>query len=422
VRALSALGDPAKFFRNAARKGDPFCIRLPGIGEVILTGTAEGARTLFRAPPALFEPVLPNPIEPLLGPDSLILLGGARHARERKLMAAPLCGRRMRALGGVILSAAVDAIDSRRVQTEISAQELARDLTLEVIVRAVFGVSDPHRQAEFRRATTNMLDAYAPHLSLMPQLRRRWLGLGWQRFVDARAELDRLLVAQIARRRQLGDGPDILSLLLEMRYEDGAAMDDAAILDELRTLLVAGHETTATGLVWALHYVHASERVRDRLRAEVADIDLGGRLDEVVRLPYLSAVCSEALRIHPVVPILLRRLRAPMNFLGVQLAAGTNVGVSVTLLHQDPSHYPHPERFEPERFLGSAKPEAHAYVPFGGGHRRCLGAGFATYEMKIALAAIMRSGRLTPVRGRTPKAVLRNITMGPNMDLRFTRS
>ena len=388
---------------------------------MVFTGTAEGAKEIFGAAPATFEPVRPNPIEPVVGPGSLILLAGERHRRERKLMSGPLSGQRMRALGGVIAAAASHSLDAVRDGAEISGQELAQDLTLEVIVRAVFGVDDPRRQAEFRRATVRMLDAYRPHLGLVPPLRRSWLGLGWRRFVQARTALDRLLVDQIARRRATGGGDDILSLLLAMRYDDGTQMADAAIVDELRTLLVAGHETTATGLVWALHYVHADESISARLRHEISHAEVPGDLQRVANLPYLSAVCHEALRIHPVVPIVLRRLRVPMQFRGLDLDAATNVGVAVTLLHRDPSHYPDPSRFAPERFVDT-KPLAHAYAPFGGGHRRCLGAGFAMYEMKIALAAIMRAARWSPVSMRAPRPVLRSITMGPDVDLRFRRA
>jgi cytochrome P450 len=418
AQALHAAVDPEGFFRHGARRGEPFAVRLPGVGTVYVTGHPDGAREIFTADPAGYETVQANPIEALLGPGSLILLAGERHARERRLLVPPFHGDRMRAYGRIIQDVVGAELARLAPGAAVSAQALMQAVTLQVIVRAVFGVEGDARRAQVHAAVTEMLDAYSPALMLVPGLRRELFGRGpWARFVRAREAFDRLLLGEVAARRVApgAAGEDILSLLVAVRDEDGRPLADAELLDELRTLLVAGHETTATVLCWALPYLHRQPEELARLRAELDALGPSPAAEALAAAPYLGAVANEALRLHPVVPIVLRRLRAPLTLRGHRLAAGDSVAVAVSLLHAREDVFPEPARFRPERFLERRySPFEHA--PFGGGHRRCLGAAFAAYELRLVLGTLLSRARLhldaASARGAL-RPVLRSITAAP---------
>ncbi len=419
LQALHAAIDPEGFFRRGARRGDPFAVRLPGVGEIVVTGHPDGARDVFTADPSSYETVQANPIEALVGPGSLILLSGDRHGRERRLLVPPFHGERMRTYGRVIQEVARAELALLQPGVPVVAQVLMQSITLRVIVRTVFGVEGERRCAEMQRAVTAMLDAYAPPLMLVPALRRDVAGRGpWGRFVRAREAFDALVLAEVARRREGASAPqeDILSLLVALRYEDGSALSDSDLLDELRTLLVAGHETTATVLSWAMHYLHRQPELVARLRAELRPLGQSPAPEAMAQLPYLGAVASEALRLHPVVPIMLRRVRAPLRLRGSLVPVGMNVAVAVSLLHGRTDIWEQPTRFWPDRFL-ARKYSPFEYAPFGGGHRRCLGAAFAAYELRIVLGTLIARARFSlgdePDRGPL-RSVLRGITAAPS--------
>ncbi|MBF6176106.1 cytochrome P450 [Nocardia blacklockiae] len=430
AHALWAGIDFERYFRwRRERDGDPFFVRFPGFGAVLFTGTASGAKELLRAPREILEPPQPNPIEPLVGSASLILARAARHRRERTLLAPAFHRDRIRRYGTVIREATVDELAGAgctppwRPGTRVDARAAARAITLRVILGAVFGVDDPHRRAEYTAAVGAFLTAFSGPLMLVPALRRGAFDRApWDRFEAARARLDALIDADIARRRGTGEpGADILGMLLHTRYDDGTGISDEDLRDHLRTMLVAGHETTATSLVWALFRLHRQPDTLRRLRAELDD---AGELppDELARLPYLDAVCHETLRLHPPVPIVLRRLTEPFALSGVALAAGDTMGIALPLLHSDPAIWAEPSLFRPERFL-----ERHygplEFAPYGGGHRRCLGAALADYELRIVLGTLLT--RVVPAlspryaRGRIPLAVPHNIATGPHAGITF---
>ncbi|MGW4530401.1 cytochrome P450 [Nocardia sp. NPDC004340] len=413
-----------------ARDGDPFRVRMPTLGSVLFTGTAAGARELFRAPTDLLEPPLPNPIEPMVGAASLILARAERHRRERALLAPAFHRNRISAYGNAIRDATRAELDGERTGapwrpgTRVDARAAARALTLRVILAAVFGIDEPARRAEYTAATTAFLESFGSTLFLVPGLRRHMFGLtGWERFAAARDRIDELIDAEVTRRRAHGGGgTDLLALLLDTRYEDGDAITDADLREQLRTLLVAGHETTATALVWALYRLHREPDTLARLRAELSAAGTDPDPAELMKLPYLDAVCQETLRLHPPVPIVLRRLTGDFTLLGKPLVAGDTMGVSVHLLHTDPAVWPEPRRFRPERFL-ERKYGPFEYAPFGGGHRRCIGATLADYELRIVLATVL-SGvrmRLSPrfARGGAPMSVPHTITVGPRRAITF---
>ncbi|CCF66283.1 cytochrome P450 [Nocardia cyriacigeorgica] len=411
------------FRRRRERDGDPFLLRFPGLGEAVFTGTPEGAREVFRAPVDALVPPRPNPIEPLVGTASLILTGGERHRRDRALLAPALHGTRVRGYGELIAESVRCEVDQWRPGSVIDARSAATAITLRVILDAVFGIGAERRPA-YLAAIGAFLGSFSGPLMLAPVLRRGLFGLApWDRFVAARERLDQLLLADIAERRDSPPGEDIASTLLGTRYEDGSTISDHDLCDQLRTLLVAGHETTANTLAWALLRVHREPAVLHRLRDELRAAGPEPAPQELLGLPYLDAVCQETLRLHPAVPIVLRRLTAPYTLRGVALGPDAIMGVAVPLLHSDPAVWSEPDRFRPERFL-DRRYTPFEFAPFGGGFRRCVGAALADTELRIALATIVGRTRLRlapPLdRDRLPRALPRGIATAPSRRIRFT--
>jgi cytochrome P450 len=413
--------DPEGFFRGCLeRRGDPFVVRMPGVGEVLVSGHPEAARDIFSAPPDTFEPLRSNPVEPLLGRHSLLLLSGERHRRERKLMTPPFHGERMRAYGAIIRERTLAEAATWRSGDWVSLGKSMRRITLDVILRAVLGIEGEARSDRFRKAVGEMLDAYTPPLLVLPAVRRPFPLGPWNRFVRARDAVCALFGDEIRERRRRGTAglEDILSLLMDARYEDGGALSETELVDELRTLIVGGHDTTTTGLVWALLHLHRNPAALQALRAELAPLGPDPSADVLEKLPYLGAVCNEALRLHPVVPIVPRRALRPLAFRGHAVAPGQNIAVATTLLHTHPDVWPDAHRFSPERFLAK-KYTPFEYAPFGGGVRRCIGAAFGAYQMRIVVGTLLARVRFEPHEGRVPARVLMNITMAPRGPVRL---
>ncbi len=394
--AVMAALDPDRFFRARQRSdGDPFVVWMPGLGDVVFTGHPDGARDIFRAPVDTLAPPLPNPIAPLVGDASLILLGGPRHKRERGLLMPAFHRARLQEYAEIIAAATTARLRDWNPGAVVDSRAAAADITMQVILEAVFGVHDAARRGEYTRVITDFLAAYSAPLMLAPVLRR---GPGpWASFVRRRAAFDRLLDAELLRDT---DGTSILSLLRSARYEDGSTITQADLRDELRTLLVAGHETTATALCWALFH----------LAGTPPPADAGPRIWE--------AVAKETLRLHPTVPIVLRRLLEPLSVRDRPVPAGGVVGVSLHLLHRHPDTWDAPAEFRPERFL-ERKYTPFEYAPFGGGYRRCIGFGLAELELQVALQTIHATVRLERLDQREPVAVPRGIAASPRNPIRF---
>ncbi|MEX2048537.1 MAG: cytochrome P450, partial [Gemmatimonadota bacterium] len=329
-------------------------------------------------------------------------------------------GERMRAYGSVMVEAARRAFAGLRPGEPFVAIERTTEISLEAIVRAVFGVEEPTRVVEWQRAIRATLDAAKPMFLFSKVTQRAPFGLGpWAAFLRASGEADRLLFEQIERTRPHTRGrEDILSLMIEARYEDGGAMTDDHIRDELRTLLIAGHETTAITLAWALYAVHRDASVKARLLSELDALGPDPAPDELARLPYLAAVVDETLRRFPVVDTVFRVLRRPWRFGGYELPAGMAIGALILLVHRRDDIYPEPDAFRPERFL-EGKPKPHEYLPFGGGHRRCIGAAFSHFESCVALATIMREVDLELCEPGEIRVTRRNVTLGPGGGVRM---
>ncbi len=426
LNTVTAPVDPEGYLRRRrAHRGDPVIVRMPGAGRMVITGDPEGARELFAGPVELFDVARPNLVEPLLGPGSLIMINGDRHRHERRLLMPPFHGQRIRTYGPIIQQATLDEIGTWQAGQRLDTQRLGQTITLRVIIRAIFGIDDDFRADRFATATTRLLNGYAPALAL-PAFRHTVGRLGpAARLRQHLADFDALLTAEIDTRRTAGvhGGQDILSLLLSSRYDDGTEPSATDLLDELRTMVVAGHETTATSLTWALYHLYREPALTRRLIHELAPLGRPPAPADLAALPYLGAVCQEALRLHPVVPMVARRLLAPWQFRGIDLAPGDTAAVATSLLHHNHQLWNQPFAFRPDRFLDHT-PRPFEYAPFGGGHRRCLGAAFADYEMRIALGTLLSTATLAMTHHDQtrpiPRPVPRNITFGPNRTLTLT--
>jgi cytochrome P450 len=419
ARAAWAGIDPEGFFRRHSTDTEPFLLKFPGLGDVLFVSTVDGARDILTAPTTLCRAPLPNPIEPVVGPNSLILLSGETHRRTRSILMPAFRGERVRSYVDLIADATNDEITALQPGDQLMVCDAAQAITLDVVIRVVFGVTDGARRAECARLIEELMRSGTAPLMLVPWLRREIAGRGpWAQLVAFRTQLDRLLSEQIEERRGMGDhGSDVMELILTATDEDGDALGDDALRDQLRTMLAAGHETSSTSLAWALYYIHRDESIRSRVIEELADASTPG---EIATLPYLGAVIHETLRMHPTVPIVLRRLTGPLTVAGVPRAAGDVIGIALPALHFNPDVWRNPESFDPNRFL-ERKPSPFEYAPFGGGYRRCIGATFAQHELAVAIGTILNTVELRMPRSeqlsKPPRAVPRGIATKPNREI-----
>jgi cytochrome P450 len=406
---------PCAFLDRCLRRyGNTFTLRLLGFGErgfsdVVFLADPAAIKEVFTAgPDALRVGELRAPMAPMFGPASILLLDGREHMRQRKLMLPPLHGERMAHYGELIAAATARELDSWRPGEPFALLPRMQTITFEVIMRAVFGLDDAERRAEVGGPLRRALDMIANPLSELAMGLPARIGPINVRasFERAIAEADGSLLAEIARRRTdpaLAERDDILALLLQARDEDGNPMSDRELRDELVTLLLAGHETTATALAWAFDYLLRDRRAHERLSADCRD-EGGGE--------YLEAVIEEVLRLRPPIAFVDRRLTRPVVLDGYPLAAGTIVAPCIYLVHRRPDLYPEPNRFRPERFL-EHPPETYSWLPFGGGVRRCVGASFATFEMRVVLKTILSHARLRSAAREPEPAMRRAIVLAP---------
>ncbi|AKT36700.1 cytochrome P450 [Chondromyces crocatus] len=420
LHTLFAGLDTPRFFKSCvSRYGDPFTVTLPA-GKVVVTGHPDGIREIFTAEPSTFGALTQIPLLPVLGKSSMLLLEGQAHKRERRLLMPPFHGDRMRAYGTLMRDITLRLAATLPSHGAFTAMQLTQAISLEVIIQAVFGVKQPERVKAFQDTIASYFSSYTVPLMFVPPLRRSFHGVSpWDRFQQTAHRFDILLDEEIAaRRRSSVEHEDILSLLLSARDEEGTPMTDEEIKDELRTMLIAGHETTAITMAWALYHVHRLPAVKARLLDELDALGPDPSPDALARASYLGAVCDEALRLDPVVILVPRRLKAPMTLRGVALPAGIGVMGAIVLAHHDPTIFSEPDQFKPERFL-DRKYSPFEYLPFGGGARRCLGAAFALYEMKIALGSLLLAHRFSLDEQGPVKAVRRNVTFGPKTGVRL---
>ncbi|HEX2391619.1 MAG TPA: cytochrome P450 [Solirubrobacterales bacterium] len=410
IQGFRYLHDPLGFLIGFQRRyGDVFTVRFPFFGRIVYVAHPDLVREVFTGAPSVFHAGEANAsvLEPALGPNSVLTLDGEQHLRQRKLLLPPFHGERVRRYGELIVEMTRREMARWPVGEPFAMRPHTQRITLAVIMRAVFGVHDEERLARFER----LIDDFAGRvgaITAVPFLRRDLGRLGpWARFLRSREALDEFIYEEIRlRRSEPGheERDDVMSLLLGARDEDGRPMSDEELRDELVTVLGAGHETTATGLAWAVERLVRNPEVQARLADSIA----AGEED------YLGATIRETLRSRPVIVDVARKLTAPATIGGYELPAGTFVLPAIAALHHREDVFPEPRRFRPERFLdGASKADNYAWIPFGGGVRRCIGAAFAEYEMRTILREFVKRAELRPA-GPTPERVrVRNITLAP---------
>ena len=394
-------------------------------GNVVTFSTVFDSRFVMVFDPALAKEVFQGSngqlhageanalLGPVVGERSVLLLDEAEHLRHRRLMLPPFHGRRLQAYEQVIRDTTDAEIDAWPVGEQFALLPTMQSLTLRVILRAVFGYETGPAEAELRRRLRAMVEPLARprRLLLLSAIRSRDRS-AVLRFEAQRRAVDEILYAEIARRRQepgLQQRDDVFSALLLAEDEDGARLSDSEVRDELVTLLLAGHETTATGLAWTFDLLLHNPAVLDRTReaADAGDDD------------YVDAVVKESLRIRPVIPGVGRVVRGEAFRLGgYEIPPGVEINPSIRTIHRRPDLYPGPRSFRPERFLGPDAPDTYTWIPFGGGTRRCLGASFALMEMRIVLRRVLERARLRPADPAPEKIQFRAITLAPRTGVR----
>jgi cytochrome P450 len=401
---------PIAFMEHCRRRyGDSFSVRFLGFETpMVMLSSPDALQALYSEPAHGLPPGRTISLLPVMGPRSVLLLEGAEHLARRRLMLPPFHGERMQAYESTVREIAEREVAAWPAGSAFALHPRMQAVTLEVILRAVFGVTDPERRERLRGLLPRLLNTTSSAaLQFKVLLARRFERrdpLGELRGLTR--QIDELLLAEIDERRrdpEVGEREDILSLLVTARFEDGEPMSATELRDQLITLLLAGHETTATALAWTIDLLLREQQSLARLTAEVNGEGDGS---------YLRAVIRESLRLRPVVPLAGRRLAADLTVDGVTLPAGTDVTPAIWLTHTRADLYPEPYAFRPERFLGRA-PATYGWVPFGGGVRRCLGAAFAELEMRVVLETMLRRRVLRAATPRPERVTRRNVTFSP---------
>ena len=438
VQMYNWIVDPLSYMEtNAQRYGDVIKAQFVNFPPFILIANPQMVQEVFSNDNKLFDCGKGNGIlKPVLGEHSLIMQDGDRHQRQRRLLIPPFHGDRMKAYGQLICQTATDAIAQNINGEAFSVRSTMQEISLRVILEAVFGLSEnsenPEQKLRYRNLK-QLLSLVLEGLSapwrvsflFLPILQKdlgNWSP--WGQFLDRSRQIDKLIYAEIESRRHepasiSQDRTDILSLLMAARDEAGEPMSDAELRDDLMTLLVAGHETTASALAWAFYWVHSQPQVFDRLIEELDGLGANPDPNIVYQLPYLTAVCNETLRIYPVGMLTFPRVvRSTIKIMDYEFEQGTYLAPCIYLLHHREDLYPNPKTFRPERFL-ERQFTPYEFIPFGGGSRRCLGMVFALFEMKLVLATVLTQFKLTFADLSPVKPARRGVTLAPSSNLRM---
>jgi len=376
----------------------------------IVVLTAEGARQVLSADPAGYDAFWKESFTGIAGPSSLWVLAGEAHRRERQLLSPPFHPRGFRGYGETMRAITRGHLEKWRPGQTLRALDTTLAISLDIIMRLVFGVEEAQFVEAGRVVLTRLLHTVHPMIVFFPWLQRSWFPL-WRRHARAKADFADWVRRHLAERRSRDCAAgDVLGRMLTTTYDDASRMTDEDICDELITILLAGHETTATALAWALYELGQHPAVLAKLRAELEPLGPDPDPDLVVKLAYLAAVCNETLRLHTLLAEVGRVTTAPLECQGYTIPAGKLVCVSIMSIHHDPALYPDPGRFQPERFIDRMY-SPFEFLPFGGGHRRCLGAGLSDYEMRIALAEMVMHWEFEPAS--VEREIRHDIAMGP---------
>ena len=426
IATLDFVRNPFRFLDICSRRyGDWFTVRVPGVSPFVFTSDPTAVHEVFLGDPdSLHAGEANRPPGAFMGEKSSLFLDGTAHLHQRRLLRPAFHGERMRSYADAMRSSADRAIAGFPIGQQFAIHPWMRTITFDVIMRTVFGIEQGARASELRDLLLRLFETYTGRAGTLFALRAMRVDLGpwspWGRALRLQRQVDAILYAEFAHRRAEGVNgrEDILSMLLEARDENGEPMNERVLRDEMLTLLLAGHETTAATMAWIIYRLLTRRDVMERARAEVQSVLDGAPVgaEHAGSLKYLEAVINETMRLDPVIPNFGRALKVPTRIAGRELPAGVVIAPCIYLVHRRPELWPEPDQFNPDRFL-AARPSPYAFLPFGGGTRRCLGAAFATYQMKILLADILSKVDLKPVPGYVARPLRRSIAFAPSNGL-----
>lgn len=430
-QTIQLIANPINFFDACAhRYGDIFTARVLGINSppVVFLGNPEAVKAVFTASPGQFElGKVTHVFKPLTGEKSLMMLDGNRHQRQRKLLMPPFHGERMQVYGELISEITEQVIAQLPRNSSFSMREWMCEITLQVILRVVFGIEPGARYQQLKTLIAEMLEAITnplySTLFFFPPLQKD-LGAGspWGHFLQRQKQIDELIYAEIAdrRRQDYSSRTDILSLLMSGQDEDGQPMTDGELRDQLITLLLLGHETTASSLAWAFYWIYSSTGVASKLQAELHTLGKKPHSEAIAQLPYLNAVCQETLRVYPIALISQPRVvKQPLEIKSYNFEPGTILVPCIYIAHHRRETFPNPRQFQPERFL-ERKYSPYEYFPFGGGSRACIGGAFSLFEMKLVLGTVISRLQLSLAEQPQVQPVRRGITIVPSGGVQMT--
>ena len=434
LQTLTLIADPIAFLEAQSRRyGDAFTLRVLGANSppVVFFSNPQAIQAIFTTLSSKFElGKVAYIFRPLTGDHSLIMQDGARHQHQRQMLMPALHGEGLSRWGQVICQLTEEKIGNWTIGSSLNIQTAMLEISLEVILRVVFGMQPGSRYQQIKQLLHRLLeDINSPLYSVQFFLPPLQQDLGswspWGQFVQLRQQIDDLLYAEIADRRAASDADrtDILSMLIGAKDEAGQSLSDVEIRDQLMTLLLLGHETTASGLTWVFYWLHRSPQICDRLRQELDALGANPDPLTLAQQPYLTAVCKEALRIYPIALISQPRLvKETIELEGYEFEPGAVLVPCIYLAHRRAQSYPQPDQFQPERFLLSKSP--YEYLPFGGGSRSCIGMALAMFEMKLVLATVLQHYSFTMAAShlRPVRPARRGITFVPPGDFRLVVS
>ncbi|MEY2914391.1 MAG: hypothetical protein RLZZ184_3700 [Cyanobacteriota bacterium] len=425
IQVLNWIFRPMPYMVECAKKyGDVFALKLQGnLPPMLFVHSPEAMQQVLSNDQKELEAPgdLNSIFQYLLGKNSVISLSGKAHQRQRQLIMPPFHGEKMRTYAELIENITTKVFNQQPKNQSFNIRNITQDITLQVMMEAVFGLYEGERAEKLKHLLCAILEQGGTPWRVIflyfPKLKETF-GISeiWKRQMKKQQQADQLIYQEIRERRENFDPKrtDILNLLMSAEDENGQPMTDAELRDELMTLLVAGHETTATAISWAFYWIHKLPEVREKLLAELDSLGENYDSNTVFKLPYLTAVCNETLRICPVGMLTFpRRVKTPISLCGYQLEPGTIVMGSIYLAHHREDTYPEHEKFRPERFL-EKQFSPYEFLPFGGGARRCIGLAFAQMEMKLILAKVLKTWSIKLVDTHEIKPKRRGLVTGPS--------
>lgn len=428
VQLLQWATDPIKLLEKSARQyGDSFTLEFYQGEPNIFVSNPDIIREIFSQDTNNFDAGKGNYVLlPLLGKHSTLLSDGKSHSRQRKLLFPPFHGEKIRHYGEKMATITEEVAKIWENGQPFCMRSAMQQITLEVIMQTVFGISDFERKAQLKARLVKSLELVTgsvlqSSLLFFPVLQKDIPASPWRVFLQRQKVIHQLLQAELEQRRNHEKEKDktVLSLLMQAEDEEGNPMSNEELRDQLMTLLLAGHETTATALTWAFYWIHKFPKVREKLLTELANISNPSDIKALNQLPYFNAVCNETLRIYPVTLMTSPRItKSTLEIGNHQYPPETIFAPCVYLLHHREDLYPHSQQFRPERFL-EREFTPYEFIPFGGGSRRCIGDAFASMEMKIVIATVLKNYQLTLINTKPVKPVRRGVTLAPAKSIKM---